>query len=71
MGDVYCAKCGEPWDYYGVLHGDMSYKEKEEFLKGEGCPSCFDKPEKQKDHKEKFIISLIEESDEDVTDMLI
>jgi len=38
--DIYCAKCGEPWDAYGVFHGDMEPDEKERFLNGEGCPCC-------------------------------
>lgn len=40
MSDVYCSKCGEPWDYYGVKHGDMLPHERDKFLRGEGCPSC-------------------------------
>lgn len=40
MADVYCSKCGEPWDYYGVRNGDMSKPESVRFLQGEGCPSC-------------------------------
>ena len=40
MADVYCAVCGEPWDYYGVCHGDMTEEEAGKFLKGKGCPAC-------------------------------
>lgn len=46
MGDMYCAKCGEPWDSYGVIaslkssDGDMTKEEAERFMKGEGCPCC-------------------------------
>lgn len=41
MADIYCAKCGEPWDAYGVRHGgDMTTSEAHRFLRGEGCPSC-------------------------------
>lgn len=39
MGDITCAKCGEPWEGYYVYH-EMEDWEKEKFLKGEGCPSC-------------------------------
>lgn len=35
MSDVYCAKCGEPWDAYGVRHGDMDTVEADK-----GCPCC-------------------------------
>ena len=40
MGDIYCAKCGEPWDAYGVNDGDMSWREAARFKRGEGCPAC-------------------------------
>ena len=40
MSDIYCALCGEPWDAYGVTHGDMEKWEASKFRKGEGCPSC-------------------------------
>lgn len=40
MTDVRCVVCGEPWDYYGVSHGDMEKWEAELFRKGAGCPSC-------------------------------
>jgi hypothetical protein len=44
MGDVFCRKCGEPWDSYGITHsrgdGDMTQVEAVRFLKAEGCPSC-------------------------------
>jgi len=38
--DLYCQKCGEPWDLYGVYNGDMTPEEKLLFLKGIECPSC-------------------------------
>jgi hypothetical protein len=40
MADLTCVVCGEPWDAYGVRHGDMLKWEAELFLKGAGCPSC-------------------------------
>lgn len=40
MGDISCAKCGEPWDAYGVSRGDMEPSEAQKFRKGQGCPSC-------------------------------
>ena len=42
--DVYCKRCGEPWDLYGVEHGDMDDDERRRFWAGEGCPSCYGKP---------------------------
>jgi hypothetical protein len=38
--DLYCQRCGEPWDYDGVYHGDFTTEEKERFLKGVDCPAC-------------------------------
>jgi len=44
MGDVFCRKCGEPWDSFGITRaegeGDLTAREAERFLRGEGCPSC-------------------------------
>ena len=42
--DIYCKRCGEPWDLYGVQHGDMTTTERDRFWAGEGCPSCYGKP---------------------------
>jgi len=41
--DVYCKRCGEPWDLYGVEHSDMDDSERRRFWAGEGCPSCYGK----------------------------
>jgi hypothetical protein len=41
--DLYCQKCGEPWDQYGVYNGDMDPVEKDLFLKGIECPCCHGK----------------------------
>ena len=42
--DIYCAKCAQPWDSYGITidvsHGDMTAAEARRFRRGEGCPSC-------------------------------
>lgn len=40
MSDIYCAKCGEPWDAYGIKHGDMEEEDAEKFMSGAGCPAC-------------------------------
>lgn len=41
--DLYCKRCGEPWDIYSVQHGDFSVEERDRFLKGVDCPSCHGK----------------------------
>ena len=38
--DVFCLVCDEPWDSYGVTHGDMTSAEATAFYRGEGCPAC-------------------------------
>ncbi len=40
MSDLICVKCGEPWNAYGVNHGDMKAWETDLFKKGAGCPCC-------------------------------
>jgi len=40
MGDIICRRCGEPWDSWGVFHGDLTKEEVKKLLKGEGCPCC-------------------------------
>lgn len=40
MSDIKCVVCGEPWDAYGVSHGDMLLWEAKLFKAGAGCPSC-------------------------------
>lgn len=40
MSDILCRVCSEPWDAYGVHHGDMMAWEARLFKAGAGCPSC-------------------------------
>ena len=40
--DLYCQRCGEPYDVYYVGQ-EMTPEERVRFRKGEGCPSCFGK----------------------------
>jgi hypothetical protein len=40
MSDILCTVCGEPWDAYGVTHGDMLAWQAKLFRAGAGCPSC-------------------------------
>lgn len=61
MSDINCAKCGEPWDYWGMLHGDMSWWEAELFKKGSGCPCC---KGEGGDNIEKHLRSVIDNSDD-------
>ena len=46
--DLYCKRCGEPWDFDSVQHGDFTPTEQRRFWDAEGCPACYGKPvEKQ------------------------
>lgn len=38
--DIHCPICSEPWDRWGVTHGDMTPDEAVAFFRGEGCPAC-------------------------------
>lgn len=44
--DIKCVVCGEPWDAYGVSHGDMAKWEASLFRAGAGCPACAGKTPK-------------------------
>ena len=37
--DIYCPRCGEPWDVYSLNH-DMSAEEAQRLKAGQGCPCC-------------------------------
>jgi len=61
MGDIVCAICGEPWDSYGIRHGDMTPEEAQKFLQGKGCPCC---PQDKVDshpaeYEEQFLHTLV------------
>jgi len=77
MPDLSCAICGEPWDAYGVRHGDMLKWESALFLKGAGCPSCEgQRPEHMTDDDEldvlrdRLLINPDESGDPDLIERL-
>jgi len=41
--DLYCERCGEPWEHYYVHH-EMTPEERNRFFQGQGCLSCYGKP---------------------------
>jgi len=66
--DINCAVCREPWDSYGVNHGDMMPWESALFMQGAGCPSCEgegDDPETLEAHVRQRVINV--PFDDDVT----
>jgi len=46
--DLYCRRCGEPFELKGITN-DFTDEEKKRFWSGEGCPCCFGQqaPEKR------------------------
>jgi hypothetical protein len=40
VSDIICRVCGEPWDSYGVHHGDMTRWQAKLLLRGAGCACC-------------------------------
>ena len=56
--DLYCMRCGEPWDAYGVRHGDLTDEERDRFFKGEGCPSCFGKEVERRPFRAEAMAAL-------------
>lgn len=59
MGNVYCRKCGEIWDYYYVSH-EMSPADRSTFMKGLGCPKCLSRKAPETVEREKALASIIE-----------
>lgn len=62
--DILCVVCGEPWDAWGVNHGDMAKWESELFKAGAGCPCCEGNPPNGKQWEPKKF-SDIENGDDD------
>ena len=45
--DLYCRRCGEPWDMDHV-NFEMTSDERNHFKAGEGCPACYGKEVRQR-----------------------
>ena len=60
--DVYCQKCGEPWDLCEVNELTLQYDQgtAKDFRKGKGCPSCkWGKKLNNVDHKRAEMSSIL------------
>lgn len=65
--DIKCVVCGEPWDSYGVTHGDMLAWEAKLFKAGAGCPCCEGESNGWTPEK----LSDVENADEDPMDRIL
>ena len=65
MSNIICRVCGEPWDMYGLKHGDVKPDEADKILDGKGCPCCKfgTDPKKHEDHAEEYLNSLLSNSE--------
>ncbi|MBW2671947.1 MAG: hypothetical protein JRD89_00860 [Deltaproteobacteria bacterium] len=73
--DIRCRVCGEPWDAYGIRHGDMTPREAKAFLMGLGCPSCKGHPPDPEGKPREgrlfdFLYDVTEASDEDPVELI-
>lgn len=57
MGDVICKVCGEPWEFYYIMH-EMEAPWNKKVLYGLGCPSCKGKSPDGKDRTLEHALSL-------------
>lgn len=62
--DIKCVVCGEPWEAWGVNHGEMTFWEANLFRKGAGCPSCEGDPPNGKVWEPQSIFD-VENGDDD------
>lgn len=63
--DVYCKRCGEPWDLFEIS-SEFSSEERDKFWKGEGCPCCFNKEIKKRPTRAKMTEMLQEILGDDI-----
>ncbi len=45
--DVYCKRCGEPWELLGITD-EFTDQAKKDFWAGKGCPCCIGQPAPEK-----------------------
>ncbi|MDY6912052.1 MAG: hypothetical protein SVM79_06850 [Chloroflexota bacterium] len=64
--DVYCQRCGEPWDLLGITDGDMNYEERERFWKGQDCPQCRGKEAGERPFRAELMRTMREALGDDI-----
>lgn len=55
--DLYCTRCGEPWDM-DYVNFEMTPEERNHFKHGEGCPSCYGKPVEKRPLRAKIAAAM-------------
>lgn len=63
--DLYCKRCGEPWELDYVMH-EMSPEEKQAFLRGEYCPACKGKEVEERPFRAQLTSALHEVLGDDI-----
>ena len=57
--DIYCKRCGEPWDALGAQDAeDMTREQYQRMMAGEGCPCCFGKEVKERPFRAELASAL-------------
>jgi len=64
--DIYCQRCGEPWDAYGARHGDMDAEERYRFFRGIDCPCCHGKPIEKRPFRAELAAALTDILGDDI-----
>ena len=65
--DIYCKRCGEPWDAYGAQQRlDMTREEYRRMMEGDGCPCCFGKEIEKQPFRAQLASALHEVLGDDI-----
>ena len=64
--DIYCKRCGEPWEFDEVQHLGFSGEEKERFWKGQDCPHCHGKEVEKRPFRAQLASALHEVLGDDI-----
>ena len=68
MADIYCPRCGEPWDVDSVQHA-FTPEERERFWSGQGCPCCFGEEVKERPFRAEAMSVIADVLGDDIDGM--
>jgi hypothetical protein len=63
--DIYCGRCGEPWDVCS-LADDMTPEEAKNLKAGKGCPCCIGKEVKERPYRAVVSAALLDVLGDDI-----